>query len=51
MLSKKRCPKCGSSEIDFYAGALTGVYHCKRCGYVGAIIIEEDDPLSKEKRY
>ena len=50
MPTKKRCPKCGSTAIDFYAGAITGVYNCKRCGYTGAIIVEEDDPLAKEKR-
>jgi predicted RNA-binding Zn-ribbon protein involved in translation (DUF1610 family) len=47
MPSKKKCPICMSEEIDFYAGALTGSYHCKKCGYVGPIIVEEDDDKRK----
>ncbi|MBT3262403.1 hypothetical protein HN992_03160 [Candidatus Woesearchaeota archaeon] len=47
MVSKKSCPKCGSGAIDFYAGGLTGIYHCKNCGYSGAIIVEEDTPIKK----
>ena len=47
MVSKKNCPKCGSESIDFYAGGLTGIYHCKKCGYSGAIIVEEDTPIKK----
>jgi len=47
MSSGKKCPICGSSKIDFYAGALTGSYHCKKCGYVGPIVVEEDS-LSKK---
>jgi len=46
-LVKKSCPKCGSGAIDFYAGGLTGIYHCKNCGYSGAIIVEEDTPIKK----
>ncbi|MDP3917186.1 MAG: hypothetical protein Q8Q42_02765 [Nanoarchaeota archaeon] len=48
MVTKKSCPKCGSFEVDFYAGALTGSYHCKRCGYIGPIIVEEDDQSEKK---
>jgi predicted RNA-binding Zn-ribbon protein involved in translation (DUF1610 family) len=48
MVNKKSCPKCGSEKIDFYAGALTGAYHCKKCGYTGPIIVEEDDITGKK---
>ncbi len=46
----KRCPKCKSTKIDFHAGAITGCYHCKRCGYIGPILIEEDDFEDKRKK-
>ena len=36
------CPNCRSTEINYYAGALTGQYHCEKCGYMGAIILEKD---------
>jgi predicted RNA-binding Zn-ribbon protein involved in translation (DUF1610 family) len=48
MVVKKSCPKCGSERIDFYAGGLTGSYHCKKCGYMGPIIVEEDDVTEKK---
>tara|TARA_Y100000310_G_scaffold141993_1_gene141420 strand:- start:2545 stop:2718 length:174 start_codon:yes stop_codon:yes gene_type:complete len=42
MVVVKRCPKCASNKINLFAGAITGQYNCKKCGYVGVIIIEED---------
>lgn len=36
------CPVCKSTKINYYAGALTGQYHCDECGYIGAIILEEE---------
>jgi len=42
MLKVKFCPSCKSDNIDLYAGALTGTYYCKKCGYEGALIIEKD---------
>ena len=38
----KRCPVCKSAKINLYAGALTGQYHCEKCGYLGVLVIEED---------
>ena len=38
----KSCPKCRSTKVNLYAGALTGQYHCEKCGYLGVLIIEED---------
>lgn len=38
------CPKCGSSQLYYEAGMVTGQkYHCKRCGYIGSLIIEADE--------
>lgn len=38
-----RCPHCLSpdvlTEVTLFSGAR---YHCKRCGYQGAVILEED---------
>lgn len=40
---RKRCPKCGSTDISLYLGAQLGmVYHCKNCGYRGPLVVEED---------
>ena len=36
------CPRCHSSEIEPYAAGITGTYRCKKCGYVGTLIIEKD---------
>ncbi len=38
----KLCPKCKSDRIDYYAGAITGQYYCKKCGYTGPIILEKE---------
>ena len=40
------CPRCGSPEIYVETGGYTGnIYHCKKCGYRGALVLEvEKDP-------
>ena len=38
---RKLCPACRSAEIYWYAGGTTGAYECKKCGYVGPLVIEE----------
>jgi len=39
----KRCPKCGSTDIVSEAGMVTGYkYHCRKCDYIGVLILEED---------
>ncbi|MFX1512159.1 MAG: hypothetical protein ACFFCQ_06205 [Promethearchaeota archaeon] len=35
------CPKCGSSKIIPWSPPLYHIYHCKRCGYHGVIIVED----------
>jgi transcription initiation factor TFIIIB Brf1 subunit/transcription initiation factor TFIIB len=36
------CPICNSTEIELDAGGYTGKYYCKKCGYVGSLILEVD---------
>jgi hypothetical protein len=44
------CPDCGSTDLDFEAGLITGQkYHCQACGYVGPFVVERDlDALERE---
>ncbi len=35
------CPVCGSDDIDYEAGMITGQkYRCRRCKYVGSFALE-----------
>jgi len=37
------CPQCGSADLYYETGLITGYkYHCKKCGYIGAFVIEKD---------
>jgi len=37
------CPQCGSADMYYENALITGYkYHCKRCGYIGAFVIEKD---------
>ena len=37
------CPVCGSTGIYLVAGGYAGMlYRCKKCGYEGAFVVEED---------
>jgi len=37
------CPQCGSPDLYYETALITGYkYHCKRCGYIGAFVIERD---------
>lgn len=45
MAQKKKkiltCPHCGSSDLYYEAGLITGYkYHCKKCNYIGPLVIE-----------
>ncbi|MBC7108556.1 MAG: TFIIB-type zinc ribbon-containing protein [Methanomassiliicoccales archaeon] len=45
------CPQCGSSDLYYEAGLLTGYkYHCKRCNYIGPFVIEIDVELEQDKK-
>lgn len=54
MIGKKFCPKCGSEEVDFAAGGLTGGWVCKNCGYSGMFpektLVMKDKPQLKNKK-
>jgi transposase-like protein len=40
-----QCPQCGSTDIYYEAGMITGQkYHCNKCNYVGSFVIERDMP-------
>ncbi len=34
------CPMCGSTDVKLDVGGYTGKYACKKCGYVGSLILE-----------
>ncbi len=37
------CPTCGSADIHLYMGSQLGMqYQCLTCGYIGALVIEQD---------
>ena len=45
------CPVCGSTELYYELGGYTGkVYHCKRCDYTGALIVEADEEMARAIR-
>ena len=40
------CPVCGSSELYYEAGGYAGtIYHCKKCNYIGAFVIEANEEM------
>lgn len=39
----KMCPACGSKDIGLWMGSNLGmIYNCKKCGYKGPVVIEEE---------
>ncbi|UCE92536.1 MAG: hypothetical protein JSV90_00510 [Methanobacteriota archaeon] len=37
------CPQCGSADLYYEAALITGYkYHCKKCNYIGAFVVEKD---------
>ena len=37
------CPQCGSPDLYYEAALITGYkYHCKKCDYIGAFVVEKD---------
>lgn len=39
----KQCPTCGSTDLYYEAGLITGQkYHCKRCHYIGPLVFEKE---------
>jgi hypothetical protein len=54
------CPDCGSTDIYYEIGGITGTYHCHKCDYIGPLVIEDEfeesefagdvKPLGKKKK-
>lgn len=38
----KKCPHCESILIDAWIGGITGLYFCKKCKYMGPVVLEEE---------
>lgn len=37
------CPECGSAELIYETGMITGQkYRCLRCGYMGSFAVERE---------
>ena len=45
-----KCPSFKSENITHYMGAQFGKYQCKDCGYVGVIVIEDENEKQIKKR-
>ena len=45
----KLCPKCHSTNIDLYMGGQFGKYICKKCNYIGNLILEIKKKNGKRK--
>jgi predicted RNA-binding Zn-ribbon protein involved in translation (DUF1610 family) len=44
------CPECGSADLYYETALITGYkYHCKKCGYIGAFVIEKEMEEEAEK--
>jgi transposase-like protein len=44
------CPRCGSTRIYLLAGGFTGYrYHCKACGYEGALVISTEEEGEEDR--
>jgi hypothetical protein len=43
----KFCPRCGSSNIEWVLPQTWSKWECRRCGYIGPLIIE-DGVIAKE---
>jgi hypothetical protein len=42
-----KCPVCQSEEITTYMGGQFGKYICKKCGYIGPLVIETNKQSNK----
>jgi len=44
------CPQCGSADLYYETALITGYkYHCKKCNYIGAFVVEKDIEESDAK--
>ncbi len=44
-----KCPVCKSEKVVEYMGAQFGKWQCKKCGYIGVLVIEENTSKKKGK--
>ena len=42
-----KCPSCKKAGLVLYMGGQFGKYQCKKCGYVGVLVIEEEVPETR----
>ena len=45
----KLCPQCKSSDITLDTGGQTGKWLCKKCGYVGVLVLEKTFERNKNQ--
>jgi hypothetical protein len=51
-ITAKFCPQCGGSDLYYENGMLMGyIYHCKKCDYVGAFVVEKDAEIDELPRH
>lgn len=43
----KHCPRCGSSDIEWVLPQDWSKWHCRTCGYIGVLVVE-DGELAEE---
>ncbi|OGM01335.1 hypothetical protein A3K72_03115 [Candidatus Woesearchaeota archaeon RBG_13_36_6] len=41
--TKEICPSCKSKDITLFMGGIFGKYKCKKCGYIGPLVVEEEE--------
>ena len=41
-MKRQLCPVCKKDSLILAAGGMTGNFKCKKCGYLGNLVIEED---------
>ena len=45
-----RCPVCKSSSVTLQIGFEIGNYQCKKCSYVGSLIIDDGKKPDKKSK-
>ena len=50
MKKKTLCPNCRKPELELYAGWTTGNYQCRKCGYLGPLVLEEVKTYMKSSK-
>ena len=45
----ERCPICKSSSVTPYMGGQFGNYQCKKCGYVGNLVVDDQEKKLDKK--